>query len=53
MHSRYGILAGDLAGGPIELKGKDALRQSLDAVLRTNVSRSQLLSLQYEGEVAH
>jgi ketosteroid isomerase-like protein len=44
--------AGDPAGGPIEFQGKAAFRQSLEAVLRTTRSRSQLLSFTFDGEVA-
>jgi len=44
--------AGDPAGGPIEFRGKIALRQSLEAVLRTTSSKSKLLSFAFDGEVA-
>jgi hypothetical protein len=45
--------AGDPSGGPIEFKGKNDLRQSLEAVLRTTKSKSRIVSFRFDGEVAH
>ncbi|MDQ8700439.1 hypothetical protein [Hyphomicrobium sp. LHD-15] len=45
--------AGNLDGGPIEFKGKGAFRQSLEAVLRTTRSQSQLISFRFDGKLAH
>lgn len=45
--------AGDPSGGPIEFMGKLAFRQSLEAVLRTTRSKSQVVSFRFDDTVAH
>jgi ketosteroid isomerase-like protein len=40
--------AGDPSGGPVEMKGKEAFRESLAAVLRTTRCWSNMLSFDYD-----
>jgi ketosteroid isomerase-like protein len=45
----YWCNAGDPSGGPVEIKGKAAFRETLAAVLRTTLCDSHILSFDFDG----
>ncbi len=45
----YWCNAGDPSGGPVEIKGKAAFRETLAAVLRTTCCDSHILTFDYDG----
>jgi ketosteroid isomerase-like protein len=47
----YWCNAGDPSGGPVEIKGKDAFRDSLAPVLRTTRCSARVLAFDFDGSV--
>lgn len=45
--------AGNPSGGSIEFTDKHAFRRSLEAMLRTTISRSKIVSFRFDDEIAH